>query len=1154
MNRNVGEVLLAELRVLLEPLAEATRDESAREAFFAELGLDLTGLVALPVAQLEEVGAAVTATVEALAAVPVPPEDLADLQPLLAATARVPEAIAALAGLATGFPVLTPPLDTERLVRDALDVLVLRYLGQRAPIVLVVLRVLGLVRTRRAEERARYATAPDTARVVRFPQATEVVDLAAVGPLLRDPVAALRALYVPTEPPTARALAASLYPALDALLGTIGGAVLVVDPQRNDETTLGAAGALLASATALLALPPAPGASPDDPRSGLVVTVSPADAGDLGVVVMPVGRLSGEVEAAGWVVKSSIAASTASVALSPEGVYVSDDGAQITGGVRVGRGASADVLRLGGESGTRLEVGSVTLAVEVLLAAGAPGEITVLAEFGAARLAIAAGDGDGFVARLLPGGGVTVDADLAIGWSNRRGLFVRGSAALDVHLPVHVSFLGVLDVETLDLRVAVATPSTPSAPVVDLHVGVTARAHLGPLVASVEEIGARFGLGFPSAGGNAGPGELVPAFQPPLGALLDLDAGAVRGGGYVRADHAAGRYAGVLHVEIVDTLAVTAIGLVATRMPDGRPGFSLLVILTAAFPPLNIGFGFTLNGLGGLLGTNRGMNVAALRDAARTGALDGVLFPRDPVADAPRIVRDLEAMFPVAEGRFLIGLMAVLGWGTPTLVRAELGVVLEVPAPVRIALLGRASITLPAPDAAVVELHIDVVGVLDLGAREISVDASLHDSRIAAFAVTGDFALRVGFGAAPAFALSCGGFHPRALTPPGFPPLRRVAIALATSDNPRIRVEAYFAVTATSIQAGARLDVYAAKDLGKLIGRWSASAFLSFDALVLLEPRFSFVVDLAGGTSIRRNGKPVFSAELSLTLSGPQPWRAAGHASFEFMWATRRIAFAVTIGDEPPPPTLPFADPVADLVAALRAPGNWSAQVVRGTPEPVVLREVDDTDLLLVHPQGTLEVRQRVVPLGVRIDRYAGGPVRERDRLLGLTVTVAGAPTAGTDVREPFPAGQFFDLPEDQKIAGEAFPRLVHGRSQIALPTAAGRVPAAVDAGDEYETAVVNPTTGHLTRERRYRVPADVLDALVASGAAAAAPTRTTGDAAYAGPSRGTGVVEPRYVVVGKADLAAAPGAAEFASVREAEESGLGRGQQVVALHEAVRP
>ena len=68
--------------------------------------------------------------------------------------------------------------------------------------------------------------------------------------------------------------------------------------------------------------------------------------------------------------------------------------------------------------------------------------------------------------------------------------------------------------------------------------------------------------------------------------------------------------------------------------------------------------------------------------------------------------------------------MLELGWGGGlNLVTAELGVMLALPSPVVIAILGQLNVNLPNPDAAVVELHLDVLGIIDFGKKLFSLDA-----------------------------------------------------------------------------------------------------------------------------------------------------------------------------------------------------------------------------------------------------------------------------------------------------------------------------------------------------------------------------------------------------------------------------------------------
>ena len=140
-------------------------------------------------------------------------------------------------------------------------------------------------------------------------------------------------------------------------------------------------------------------------------------------------------------------------------------------------------------------------------------------------------------------------------------------------------------------------------------------------------------------------------------------------------------------------------------------------------------------------------------------------------------------------------------------VTADLGIILQLPAPIIIALIGQLSATFPKPEAAIVVLHIDILGVLDTGEKRLSISASLRDSRVGPFALTGDMELRLHWGAESDFALSIGGFNPTFKPPPNFPTLRRLALSLGSGSNPRISLSAYFALTPNSLQVGARAEM-----------------------------------------------------------------------------------------------------------------------------------------------------------------------------------------------------------------------------------------------------------------------------------------------------------------------------------------------------------
>jgi len=132
-----------------------------------------------------------------------------------------------------------------------------------------------------------------------------------------------------------------------------------------------------------------------------------------------------------------------------------------------------------------------------------------------------------------------------------------------------------------------------------------------------------------------------------------------------------------------------------------------------------------------------------------------------------------------------------------------------------------------------VELNFAVAGVLDFPQKRFSLDASLHDSHLGDFPISGDMAMRVGWGGDPNFTLSVGGFHPAFKPPAGFPSLARVSVDLGRNGNPSLTLSGYLALTSNTAQVGARAELNASGAGLRLHG------FVGFDALFIFSP-FSF--------------------------------------------------------------------------------------------------------------------------------------------------------------------------------------------------------------------------------------------------------------------------------------------------------------------------
>lgn len=849
----------------------------------------------------------------------------------------------------------------------------------------------------------------------------------------------------------------------------------------------------------------------------------------MGVVIAP----SGELDVTAGPVGISLTGNPGAILVTQSGADFDTAGANLAFRLTYTSDPDEPAARFGADAGTKLEIGQIAVTVSVELAPGIT-DIGASVDLTGIVLAVSGGDGDGFLSTVLPAEPITATADLGADWSFRNGLRVRGSGALEIRIATHL----VLGPITLD-EVALAAGISSEGLRADIGVGATLA--IGPVVASIQ------GLGLRAAFRPETESAIAAGFKPPHQIGFAVDAGPVTGGGLVSIDEAAGQYIGILQLDIAGVVTVTAIGILTTRMPDGSDGFSLLVLITAEFPPIQLGFGFTLTGLGGLVGINRSFVVEALRSGVRTGALGTILFPHAPVANANQIIRTLTTVFPPAAGRHVFGPMLKIGWGPNKLLSFELGLILELPSPLRLVIVGKIVVILPDEEAAVVRLRLDVLGVLDFAQGEVSVDASLVDSRIAGFAVTGDMALRTGWKAAKGFAVAVGGFHPKFLAPPGFPALQRLAISLATGDNPRIRLESYFAVTSNTIQFGGRLD------LAVEAGPFSARAFAGLDAIVELSP-FHFAITLSLGLDIRFGGTPLLHAQLEGTLEGPRPWRAFGYVEFRVLFIGGRIDVDVTIGDRTTDE--PLRVRLADLLhEALLADDAWSADPPPSGATGVALRALAATDDLVVHPLGRFTVRQRALPLGLPISRYgAARPEANSPTMFALRSILVGTTAATVNDKSPsavedwFAAAQFADLSEDEKLSRPGFEAMTSGGtaalSRYRWPVDSAEAPIATSVDLLYDEAVVNADEPR--KHEKHGVPLDPAlgAALARDGATGHSAARAK---ALATPDQRIGIVPERYVT-GPPDAMASTSVPASYAVAVA---GLAPGERVLTVAEA---
>ena len=153
----------------------------------------------------------------------------------------------------------------------------------------------------------------------------------------------------------------------------------------------------------------------------------------------------------------------------------------------------------------------------------------------------------------------------------------------------------------------------------------------GPFTGTLQQIGVHARL----AARLSGPGAKVDdlSFRPPTRIAIAVDSERVSGGGLISRDVATDtqkiEYSGIVELQIAEKIAVKAIGLLTTRLPDGSKGYSLLIIITVeGFQPIPLPLGFRLTGIGGLLALHRTFAEDALRSGLKNHALDSVMFPQ----------------------------------------------------------------------------------------------------------------------------------------------------------------------------------------------------------------------------------------------------------------------------------------------------------------------------------------------------------------------------------------------------------------------------------------------------------------------------------------------------------------------------------------------
>lgn len=208
---------------------------------------------------------------------------------------------------------------------------------------------------------------------------------------------------------------------------------------------------------------------------------------------------------------------------------------------------------------------------------------------------------------------------------------------------------------------------------------------------------------------------------------------------------------------------------------------------------------------------------------------------------------------------------------------------------------------------------------------------------------------------------------------------------------------------------------------------------IGFDGLIIYSP-FYFQFDIRASLYVSIAGISVCGLSVSMSLSGPTPWNVRGTATIDLWLFSIDVDFNHTWGSAKKV-TIAEGDPVSAFKAAVSEPQNWSAQLALDRPSLTQLRDLrnEAAGQIVVHPGGTLEFRQNVLPLGQQIERFGNAPLSSPQRFDIKKFEVGSDSLGSTEVKEFFAKGQYFEMDSAARLSAPSFEKMKAGVSSGSL-------------------------------------------------------------------------------------------------------------------------
>lgn len=595
---------------------------------------------------------------------------------------------------------------------------------------------------------------------------------------------------------------------------------------------------------------------------------------------------------------------------------------------------------------------------------------------------------------------------LSLEYTIKKGFSIGGSFYVEIPLANEISYKGLkfsnicveLGGKDGDLVANVCTSFT---------------ANINGFAISFTDLGIGCTCNILDSNGKLGDLNFQPEYKYPTGLGIAIDTSCVKGSGAINWDKENGRFFGEGSLEILEKISVGGFFLFTTEP------FSFVGALYCTFTPgIQLGMGFSLNGIGGSLGINRSLSVDKLRTAVYDGSLSTVLFVKDIAKNFDKIISNVSNYYPIAQDQFFFGFLAQLKWGE--LLSADLGLFIQGP-DFKLIIAGELSFSVAEEADKLLSINVSFIGGIELS-KGLFFDASIHDSKLVGLELKGDIALRIYWaGNTKGFILTAGGFHPQYKPESGFDlptEMKRLSISLKCSCVKMV-LEAYLAVTSNTVQFGARFDLKAEACGCGITG------YLEFNALFQFKP-FHFVVDMSAGVSVKVFGINLMSIALSFSLSGPTPWNVKGNAHINVLWFTVSPSFNVTWGKKQGKTIREHVNIYEIFKHEWETSENW-ATISSDDADNLVQLLSHETKEKIVYPSDLISFNQSAVPLNKDMSIYGEKIIEDINKIEIESISIGESTKDNdSDSEYKFETASFApslieELSEDKKLSSPSY-------------------------------------------------------------------------------------------------------------------------------------